>query len=45
MAMFESSFVAVCESSDTAVVCESSDVAAFDTSIQRPGSPIKSSVL
>ena len=41
----ESSAVPVCESPVTAVVCESSEVAAFDTSIQRPGSPIKSNVL
>ena len=43
--MCESSAVAVCDSSVTAVVCESSDVAAFETSIQRPESPIKSNVL
>ena len=40
--MFESSAVPVCESSVAAVMCESSDVAAFETSIQKPSSQIKS---
>ena len=42
VAMCESSAVPVCESSVAAVMCESSDVAAFETSIQKPSSQIKS---